>query len=330
MKKFVWILFALLIQMTACENSTINPNLLQGKWNVVHQFQDIYTFRAMFFADQNNGWIIGQLGKVVSTTDGGNSWKFQNSGTTEDLFSVYFYNLENGWIVGRNNTVIQSSNRGMKWEKVNIDQDTSQTFYHVSFTDNNNGWILSNHGKVFKTEDSGKTWQLRLIWDAGGAGMIHFINDEIGFIIPAIGNQLYRTSDGGLNWMIKPINIDMSWERDMFFIDQSLGWICNDRSPSSKAVDYASIFRTKDGGENWESVHTFDESYLMKLYFLDRNNGWVVGRKIFYTFDGGDTWVCQLNGTSSLFTDIQFVDSSIGYALEFGGAIYKFQPNYLY
>lgn len=327
MKKcgFNYLLFLLLFTIS-CGNIT-NTNEMDGNWNIAHQFQDLYTFRSLFFVDQNNGWVVGQSGIIMSTTDGGTSWNHQNSGTTEDLFSVNFYDLENGWIVGRNNTVLQTTNRGVKWETVNIDQDTSQIVYYVKFTDNNNGWIITNHGKVFKTENSGKTWKLQLTWDDGGAALLQFVDNEIGFIMPYIGNILYRTSDSGLNWSTNSINIDMSWERDMFFIDHSFGWVCNDRSPSSVAEDYASIFRTKDGGEKWELIHTFDERYLMKLYFWDKNNGWVVGRKIYYTSDGGDTWICQLNSTSTHFTDIQFINSSIGYSLEYGGAIYKFQSN---
>lgn len=327
MKKCILILFIILIVLTACEKSSINPNKIDGNWSIVHKFQDMHTFRSLFFADQNNGWVVGQTGKIMYTINGGFSWKFQNSGTTEDLFDVNFYDLKNGWIVGRNNTVLKTSNGGMSWKIVNIDQDTSQTFYNIQFTDKNNGWILSNHGKVFKTENSGQTWKLQLTWDNGGAGIIHFVNNEVGFIIPAIGNKLYQTSNGGLNWSTKSFDINISWERDIFFVDQSQGWICNDRSASSVAVDSASVFHTTDGGTNWKVVNKFDERFLMKLYFLDEYNGWVAGRKIYYTFDGGNTWGCQTKSTTTFFTDLQFINSSVGYALDYGGLIYKFQSN---
>jgi photosystem II stability/assembly factor-like uncharacterized protein len=89
--------------------------------------------------------------------------------------------------------------------------------------------------------------------------------------------------------------------------------------------DYASIFRTLDGGSTWKLAHQIEETHLNKVYFIDSKNGWVAGMNIYHTSNGGITWACQTNDNNHFFTDLQFIESSTGYALDYGGRIYKYQ-----
>ena len=44
--------------------------------------------RAVAFADSQNGWIAGFYGTVLRTSDGGRSWRVEQSGTRAHLFDV--------------------------------------------------------------------------------------------------------------------------------------------------------------------------------------------------------------------------------------------------
>jgi hypothetical protein len=46
------------------------------------------TFAALHFADENHGWIVGGGGQLMSTRDGGNGWRHEDSGTTQRLTAV--------------------------------------------------------------------------------------------------------------------------------------------------------------------------------------------------------------------------------------------------
>lgn len=55
---------------------------------------------AIYFADVNNGWAVGQeQGVVLGTRDGG-TWKTQWVGAYPVLFGVHFVDANNGWVVG--------------------------------------------------------------------------------------------------------------------------------------------------------------------------------------------------------------------------------------
>ena len=47
--------------------------------------------RAVHFADDQTGWIVGNDGTILKTTSGGINWDIQNSGTTIHLWSVFFH-----------------------------------------------------------------------------------------------------------------------------------------------------------------------------------------------------------------------------------------------
>ena len=41
---------------------------------------------SIYFVDSNTGWTVGTGGTILKTTNGGDSWETQNSGTEEYLF----------------------------------------------------------------------------------------------------------------------------------------------------------------------------------------------------------------------------------------------------
>ncbi len=56
--------------------------------------------RGASFVDATTGTVVGYYGTIVRTTDGGNSWTIQTSGTTQNLWAVSFADVNNGTAVG--------------------------------------------------------------------------------------------------------------------------------------------------------------------------------------------------------------------------------------
>ena len=61
---------------------------------------------------------VGQGGKVITTTNGGNNWIVQSTGSTVELWSVDFANDSVGYAIG-DNVVLKTTNGGVTFESNN-------------------------------------------------------------------------------------------------------------------------------------------------------------------------------------------------------------------
>lgn len=76
-----------------------------------------------------------------------------------------------------------------------------------------------------------------------------------------------------------------------------------------------SIFRTRDGGANWDTLSSGVTSSLFSVFFVSPDTGFVGGyRFMLKTTDSGNTWQQQINRIG-YFNEIYFPSSRIGYAL---------------
>ncbi len=80
------------------------------------------------------------------------------------------------------------------------------------------------------------------------------------------------------------------------FVNDTLGFACGQQLTGIADTAYDLIYRTTDGGHNWELVlkRLEDPAFgLQDIAFHDEKNGVAVGQfgKIYLTKDGGDTWI---------------------------------------
>ncbi|MGH7726303.1 MAG: WD40/YVTN/BNR-like repeat-containing protein [Candidatus Eiseniibacteriota bacterium] len=66
------------------------------------------------FADADTGTVVGFAGTILRTTDGGQTWVPQESGTVHDLFDVFFTDTSTGTVVGESGTVLRTVTGGVK------------------------------------------------------------------------------------------------------------------------------------------------------------------------------------------------------------------------
>jgi len=55
---------------------------------------------------------VGGSGTILATTDGGATWKAQNSGTTVILIGVALANATDGWAVGTGGIIVATTTGG--------------------------------------------------------------------------------------------------------------------------------------------------------------------------------------------------------------------------
>jgi len=68
------------------------------------------------FVDRNTGWVSGNQGIVMKTTNGGQNWIEQNTGITNKILkSICAVNSNVVYIVGYFETILKSTNGGNNW-----------------------------------------------------------------------------------------------------------------------------------------------------------------------------------------------------------------------
>lgn len=127
---------------------------------------------------------------------------------------------------------------------------------------------------------------------------VRFLDQKTGWICGKSG-LLYRTEDGGMNW----IKIDTGVADSIFgiaFLDQQRGII---------AGQGGLVMSTEDSGKTWKQVQVPTDKALLALDFYDDKHGMAVGDwgKIIATDDGGRTWTEKSLDEDILLYGLKFV-----------------------
>jgi len=280
---------------------------------------------SIFFIDSNTGWVVGNGGIILKTTNGGINWFTQSGGTTDNLYSVHFENSNVGWIVGEDVRILKSTNGGSSWAAQFANPPVPADLYSVHFRDLNNGWAIGNYmysatgydSYLINTTNGGTTWQDNFYFMDEKLFSVQFMNNNLGLVA---GSDVARTSDGGTNWY----SVFGSFGDEfysLFFIDANTGWIAGKNFLQSKGL----IYKSTDGGLSWllskgDSLKTYTS-----VFFADANHGWASGFAgfIINTTNGGTDWSYQSSGIGSNLNSIFFTDNLTGWAAGSNGIILK-------
>ncbi len=70
------------------------------------------TYNSIHFVNNNTGYLSGYNGLLLKTTNGGQNWLLQNSGTNETLYDIIFLNENTGFTLGFGGKIIKTTNGG--------------------------------------------------------------------------------------------------------------------------------------------------------------------------------------------------------------------------
>jgi photosystem II stability/assembly factor-like uncharacterized protein len=65
------------------------------------------------FINPNDGWVIGSVGVILHTSNGGTTWTYEPSGTVNHLADCYFLDSATGYTVGEYGTILHTSTSGL-------------------------------------------------------------------------------------------------------------------------------------------------------------------------------------------------------------------------
>ncbi len=189
---------------------------------------------------------VGERGHILISTDGGESWQQQASPTRTMLTGVYFHDRNLGWAVGHDSAILRTTDGGTTWELVSWAPEDEAPFFDVWFSDAENGVAIGAYGAYYETTDGGATWSSR--WISEDDWHLHKIAraDNGKLYIAAEAGSVYRSDDGGENWITLPSEYEGSYfgvlplEGDSVLLFGLRGH----------------LFRSDDAGESWQEIDT--------------------------------------------------------------------------
>jgi photosystem II stability/assembly factor-like uncharacterized protein len=111
----------------------------------------------IIFTDNKNGWIVGNQGTILHSSDGGFVWTQVPSGTTDHLNGITFVSHEKGWIVGDDGALLVTTNSGKSWDQ--LPSPGMSALNDVAFLDQNIGVAVGDSGIILRTTDGGTHWE---------------------------------------------------------------------------------------------------------------------------------------------------------------------------
>jgi len=283
------------------------------------------------FTDAAHGWIAGQAGYVLSTSDGGATWTKTTMGTRVNLNSVSFADSTHGfaagnwWLtedVGKEGSLLFSTaNGGATWTKSRVLPSVNGELDHVVAIDPDTACAVGassqvqHYSIVMRTSDGGSSWQTQRK-QAGNKAIeldgVDFVDSEHGWACGLSAQTgkgvVLATSDGGATWG-RQTTPQSAWLTQICFVDLEHGWASADHS----------VVRTTDGGATWTKVSVIRgrDMDIEDVYFVDATHGWAVGNSgtISASTDGGVTWAAQKSGVKTGLLAVCFTSAQQGWTV---------------
>lgn len=248
------------------------------------------------FTDQQNGWACGYGKTVLRTTDGGAHWtdiSIDDPDLDNDIYDAYAFSKDELWVCGRS-FILRTTDGGNSWENL---YDYDALFTSLAVTPNRI-YATDWNGNVHRSLDQGATWQVTTaVTLSTNLEKVFFLDDMNGYTVGWNGT-VSKTTDGGDNWTLLTLPVT---DRliEAFFLNEQTGWVAMDKfsteilftqdggatwdymtAPAGTywnnirwddamtgylaggSAGFGMVFRTTDGGANWEQLHMSNQAAL--------------------------------------------------------------------
>lgn len=179
---------------------------------------------ALFALDHRHIWLCTFEADVYFSADGGLTWTDQNApvpAANESLYYIHFINEDYGWAVG--------------------------------------GYRVTPTGLLVETTDGGAHWNVMATEPQTEMCVWVAVLDAYHLWVGMDDGTVWYSNDWGANWLQRTMPLTMVNTGDGMFIDDYCGGVCGYYNDG--VHDYPIVFRTFNGGHDWE-YELYDDDYF--------------------------------------------------------------------
>merc|ERR1719440_1324608 len=269
--------------------------------------------------DPKRGWIVGNRGTFLETSDAGKSWSaksFANLDPDEEInyrFTKVSFMDGEGWIIGKPAILLHTRDAGASWERVPLSPKLPGDPYGIVALGPGKAEMSTSAGAIYTTDNAGRNWKaevretidatLNRVSSSGVQGASYFSGSI---------NSIQRDSEGSYLAVSARGNFYLTWKPGDEF------WIPHNRETSRRITSMGfvkdrltdGLWMTTAGGEisktpagavdtlliniPFDKLQIRSGGYgLLDVAFLPNSkNAWAVGGggTIFKSDDDGESW----------------------------------------
>lgn len=306
----------------------------QDYWQKMQTPLDL-KLNTLFCLDSAHIWIGTDSGKVLFTSDKGQSWRVNETGRHENLVKLFFLDENYGWgIVHYENfpdyrsIILKTTNGGIDWS-FDFYRIENVFLYSIVFFDTLNGWIGGDIELAY-TEDGGENWYAPIVDSTFLYFPVYdlaFFNEEIGY---AVGGYIdfvaviWVTNDSGNTWNSSFVTADPIFAIHIF--DENFAYALTSDLSHNYSIE---VLKTYNRGIDWINEALDLYGSVSSISFRNSLEGWAtMGRDklTLLTLDGGNSWDYYPIADSTAVYDVQFVDSLNGFMVGDSGSFFVYKP----
>jgi photosystem II stability/assembly factor-like uncharacterized protein len=303
-------------------------------------------------------YVVGASGVIFHSTNGGASWKKQDSKTSSELRAIWGSGRDDVYVVGDDGAFLHTNNQGNTWtllsglspsSRETKDKEDLNSIWGSGKDDIYIGGNINSNGLILHSIDQGKTWSPLLLpsfvnklWGASTSRV--YALGQSGEILQTQKGSLWERRDypkethlNGIwqapNGVIYAVGArgeiqttndkGKAWERQQSGVRLPLWdvWGMSDEEIFVSGEE-GLILATKNGGKTWERPATGATEILFGLWGDRKSNLYAVGGRglILCSKDKGKTWSKQASGTNQNLYAL-WGDGATLYAVGAGGTL---------
>ena len=114
--------------------------------------------------DKDYGWLVTHRGRIMSSDDGGTTWKTRYSEDNQiNLRNIKFLGNRVGWADGHEGTILYTNDGGKTWVNQSLSNFTGRDLPRLNgltILSEKRAMLAGEFGVIAETLDSGKTWTI--------------------------------------------------------------------------------------------------------------------------------------------------------------------------